>query len=295
MKGLFKKTWGYFLTRLMRLSGEWRVFMVLILLFIVLREYTGSIRAMCRMTGENISPYFFPFLLGDYIVATGLSKILILLIFIIIVCNVSCKQEEIYYYAIRTGYRAMVYGDILFIGILALGYCMYVYLCSILCFLPYVTIQGDWGRIIGTLAYTNAAGQYGYMFVIPTGIMEMYSAPNGVLLSFVLLFAGCFMLGLTVYMLNLFFQSKYYGIGISCFLILLSPIVSYSRIPGLYWFSPMSWISAENLYPVQNTQYPSVSYAAGMLIAIICCITSVLSIHCRKLEIGGVQNGWTAD
>ena len=250
---------------------------------------------MCRMTGENISPYFFPFLLGDYIVATGLSKILILLIFIIIVCNVFCKQEEIYYYAIRTGYRAMVYGDILFIGILALGYCMYVYLCSILCFLPYVTIQGDWGRIIGTLAYTNAAGQYGYMFVIPTGIMEMYSAPNGVLLSFVLLFAGCFMLGLTVYMLNLFFQSKYYGIGISCFLILLSPIVSYSRIPGLYWFSPMSWISAENLYPVQNTQYPSVSYAAGMLIAIICCITSVLSIHCRKLEIGGVQNGWTAD
>ena len=78
------------------------------------------------------------------------------------------------------------------IGILALGYCMYVYLCSILCFLPYVTIQGDWGRIIGTLAYTNAAGQYGYMFVIPTGIMEMYSAPNGVLLSFVLLFASCF-------------------------------------------------------------------------------------------------------
>ena len=59
-------------------------------------------------------------------------------------------------------------------------------------FLPYVTIQGDWGRIIGTLAYTNAAGQYGYMFVIPTGIMEMYSAPNGVLLSFVLLFASCF-------------------------------------------------------------------------------------------------------
>lgn len=157
-----------------------------------MREYTGSIRAMCRMTGENISPYFFPFLLGDYIVATGLSKILILLIFIIIVCNVFCKQEEIYYYAIRTGYRVMVYGDILFIGILALGYCMYVYLCSILCFLPYVTIQGDWGRIIGTLAYTNAAGQYGYMFVIPTGIMEMYSAPNGVLLSFVLLFASCF-------------------------------------------------------------------------------------------------------
>ena len=77
-----------------------------------MREYTGSIRAMCRMTGENISPYFFPFLLGDYIVATGLSKILILLIFIIIVCNVFCKQEEIYYYAIRTGYRAMVYGDI---------------------------------------------------------------------------------------------------------------------------------------------------------------------------------------
>lgn len=295
MKGLFKKTWRYFLTRLMRLSGEWRVFMVLLLLFIVLREYTRSIRVMCQMTGENISQYFFPFFLSDYIVATGLSKILILLIFIMIVCNVSYKQEEIYYYVIRTGYRAMVYGDILFIGALALGYCIFVYLCSILCFLPYVTMQGDWGRIIGTLAYTNAAAQYGYMFVIPTGMIEMYSAVNGVLLSFVLLFAGCFMLGLIVYMLNLFFQSKYYGIGISCFLVLLSPIVSYSRLPQLYWVSPVSWISAENLYPVQNTQYPPVPYAAGMLILIICCIVAVLSISCRKLEIGGVQNGWTAD
>lgn len=283
------------MARLMGLVGKWRVFMVLALLFAVLYEYTKDIRVMCQLTGVPASQYFFPFFLCDYIVATGLSKVLILLVFVVIVCNISNKQEEVLYYVTRTGRQAMIYGDVLFIATMALGYCLFIYLCSILCFLPYLEFQSSWGKIIGTLAYTDAALQYGYMFVIPAGMIEMYDPINGTLLSFVLLFAGCLLLGLVVYSLNLFLGSQYYGVGAACFLVLFSPIVSYARLTKLYWISPISWVSAENLYPIQNTQFPSVAYAIGMFIAISGGIIALLSIYSRKSEIGGGLNGWTAD
>lgn len=291
MRELYRKSWRYFRIRLANLIENKRVGIVMLLLFLIFRMYTKDIRIMSKMTGVSISQYFFTFFLSDYIVATGLMKILILLVYVVVICNVSGKSNAKYYYIIRTGRKAWIFGDILFIIFVSFFFCMMIDLFSVICFLPDIQFQRGWGKIIGTLAYTDASMQYGSLFVIQGRILELYTPIMATLLSFFLLFLGCIVLGLLIYTLNILTKTNTLGIILASFLILLCPITSYMRLPQLYWFSPMSWTSAASLYPIQNIQHPSTAFAGCMLLIIIAGFTVILNACSNKIDVEGEENG----
>ncbi len=291
MRERFRKAWRYFRIRLVNMIGNRRAAVVMLLLFIIFWEYTKDIRIMSKMTGVNISQHFFPFFMSDYVVATGLMKVLILLVYMVVICNVSKMNNEKYYYVIRSGRKAWILGDVLFIIFVSFIFCIIIYLYSIICFLPNLEFQMGWGKIIGTLAYTDASIQYGSLFVIPDRIIELYNPLSAVLLSFFLLFLGCAVLGLMIYTANVISKINILGVAAASFFILFSPIVVYMRLPELYWFSPMSWISVGNLYPIRNIEYPSVAFAVIMLMAIIIGFIITLNIYSRRIEVRGDDNG----
>lgn len=148
-----------------------------------------------------------------------------------------------------------------------------------------------WGKIIGTLAYTDASAQYASVFVINSRIVDIYNPVEATLLSFTLLVLGCWMLGMLVYVVNVISNNKALGIAIACILILISPIVIYYRIPALYWVSPMTWVSIGCLTPVLDSDYPSVFYAAGMFMLMLTVILIILNKHTARMEIKGDYHG----
>lgn len=291
MREQFRKARKYHKIRLMNLFGNGRIIIVMLLLFIIFREYTKDIRTMCDMTGVSISQYFCTFFLSDYIIATGLMKILILLVYVFVICNVSRPGSEQYYYIIRTGKKAWIVGDILFITFITFVFCIVIYFYSVICFLPNLEFQRGWGKIIGTLAYTDASMQYGSLFVIPARMLELYNPIMATLLSLLLLFLGCMVLGLTIYTANIISMTNIFGLTITSFLILLSPLIVYARLPELYWFSPISWVSVGNLYPIRSVEYPSTAFAVIMLSIISLCYITTLIMYSGKMEVRGDYNG----
>ncbi|WP_346908352.1 hypothetical protein [Faecalicatena orotica] len=291
MKECFKKSWNYFKIKMNNILYNQHFWIIIVIIFIVIFEYTKDIRIMIKMTGVPITPYFITFFLSDYVVASGVMKILILLGFVAVICNVSKMYQEKYYFIIRTGYKAGVFGDALFIGAVSVIYAAIIYLFSIICFLPNLEFQLGWGKIISTLAYTDASVQYASVFVINSRIIDIYNPVEATLLSFTLLVLGCWMLGMLVYVVNVISNNKALGIAIACILILISPIVIYYRIPALYWVSPMTWVSIGCLTPVLDSDYPSVFYAAGMFMLMLTVILIILNKHTARMEIKGDYHG----
>lgn len=286
-KEQYKKAFQYFILRMRNLAHEKRAFVIMLILYIIIWEYTKGIREMIQFTGISITPYFFNFFMSDYLVSSGVLKILILAGYIMFMCDVSQKKEFFNYCVIRTGKKAWITGDLLFVGGVSFLYTCCICLFSILCFVPHISFEGDWGKIIGTLAYTDAGAYFAPDIIIPKAVLEMYSPAAATFLSVLLMFLGCTMLGTVIYFVNTLTGLKLPGPGIACFLIFLSPVVTYLRNINFHWISPVSWISIAELAPAAEIGYPPISYAVGMLLAIPAVMITVLYIYIKKIEIGG--------
>lgn len=269
MKETIKRSWNYNLIRIYQLKNEPRLIAILLLILIIMYQYAEKIRIMAQMTSEKIMPYFLPFIMSDYTIATGVLKILILIAYLLIVCHVSQKQNGRLFCFLRTGRIGGIIGDVFFTAFLTAAYCFIIWAFSILCFLPYVQLGNEWGKIICTLAYTDAAFQYGEMFVISAKIVEQCSPFYAVVLTILLMFLGCFFLGLLTYFINMVSMSNVLGIFMAGIFIFICPIVTYMRIPELYFFSPLSWMSIGSLKLKTFESLPTIGYALIMYLILI--------------------------
>lgn len=286
MKDL-RRAWQYCKYRFLKWKENRKLQVILILLGILLYQYTAGIRTMTKLTGVSISPFFLPFFFSDYLIAMGLVKIFILLALIVLFCNISSMNAEKYYFIIRTGKKDWIIGDVLYIGLSSLLYALLIFLASIVFFLPRVQMTSGWGKIIGTLAYTDASQQYGELFNIPSRVIEMYQPASAVGITLVLMVLGFFFLGLLIYTLNLITRTIIVGVCCAGALVFMCPLITNMGFPGPYWFSPMTWMSIGSMAPIQSERYPGVLYGILMYLLLSGILLFVLYCYRKKVQIGG--------
>lgn len=241
---------------------------------------------MTKLTGVSTTPFFLPFFLSDYVIAMGLIKIYILLTLIIIVCDVHNMNQEKYYYIIRTGRKNWLRGDIYYIGLTTILYTFIILLCSILFFIPRIEFKNSWGKIIGTLAYTDAGQKFAELFIIPSKILESYDPIPAMLVTLLLMLLGLFFLSMLIYTLNMITKTKIAGICCAGALVLLCPLINNIGYPMLFWFSPMSWMSIGSLASVQGEGYPTFLYGTFMYLILTGILLFILRSANKKLQIG---------
>lgn len=137
-------------------AGNPRFAFVLGFLAVTVVSSVLPIRAFLRDTGVPMAPWLFPFWCTDlYKQATMLLCAAFLL------CDAPFLDESAPYVIVRAGRGVWAAGQLLYILLAAAVFVLYLAALTVLPFLDRLEWTQSWGKAIGTLALTDAAGAYG--------------------------------------------------------------------------------------------------------------------------------------
>lgn len=123
---------------------------------------------------------------------------------------------------LRAGRNCWFWGNMLYVWILSFIYAVGIGILPIITMLPLVGWDTGWGKILGSLAQTSAAGQFG-MEQLNYGIMAHYRPLAAMGLTLIAVWLNTVLIGVCNYVLNLYFKN---GIGnIACVVLGLSPLL----------------------------------------------------------------------
>ena len=139
--------------------------------------------------------------------------------------------------------------------------------------------MGGWGKILGTLARTNAGSQYGLVFTVQDLLIGAYSPERAMLLS-VLLEWACFVwLGLLIYLLNRHIR-KMSGIFAAAVFVLLDLTIANELTPSAYHLSPITLAQLSAFSGMNARHGITLAYAVKFFafgIAILIAVNLILS------------------
>lgn len=242
--------------------------------------YIVSIRKFCSYVEMDCSPWIFAMLTDD----SG-NQLFIVLGALLLFCDAPFLHVNSGWQILRSGRNCWFLGNMLYVWILSFIYAVGIGILPIITMLPLVGWDTGWGKILGSLAQTSAAGQFG-MEQLNYGIMAHYRPLAAMGLTLIAVWLNTVLIGVCNYVLNLYFKN---GIGnIACVVLGLSPllIVRLAKFSIGYYLAPPLWMSLVN-YKWKGYGYGvSFGYAYGILAGgiLLCMILSWRGIKKMNLE-----------
>lgn len=258
-----------------------QVLLVLLLIAVFVFSAVQPMNDFSRDVGINVTPWIFPHITNDYV-----CQLVIMSASILLFCNAPFKNDLQKYLLIRAGNAAWAIGICLYIILLSLIYTFIILFVTVLAVLPQLDFTLRWGKILGTLSRTAAAGKYyGLSISINNYIIGAYSPTQATLICFGLEWACCALLGLLTYNINLISQSAA-GAYVSAAFVFLDITIANDMSYIFYRFSPVTMAQLSKLTGVQSmygltTNYAVAFFLSSILILILLCIF----LHCKKLRI----------
>jgi len=277
---LFKNSWQICLLSFRKWTTNYRIWIAAILLLILTHKYTKDYAVFCANMNIKMSPYIFPF-----IYSAKYIKILFFAPLLMIFCDAPFVDHSQPYIIYRSGRMSWSIGQIVYIVITSAMYFAFLMLISNLFILKYVDFSiSGWGKVFGTLANTDAYMVMGLRSYISGRALAHFTPQQAMVYTFVLSWLSGIFLGLLIYLINSFFESRSLGIFFSAFFLVLdSALTGYHRA---MWFSPISWNSIDNISIGNVSQLPPIKYmyAAFAFLILIVVILSIIvnrqqSIH----------------
>ncbi|WP_143452724.1 hypothetical protein [Konateibacter massiliensis] len=204
-------------------------------------------------------------------------------------CNAPFIDKLYVSVVLRSGRVAWGLGQTLYIVFASFLYTIFVFISSIAVILPRVTVQLQWGKVIGTLALTDAAYQVP-LLIFPWKVISNYNPLEATIWAMLLVWLTNTLIGLLLFCFNSIF-SRRIGVCVCCGLILIDPVINMTEKTELLRFSPISWSSIENLATNKMSSMLEPMEATVVLL-IICTILACVTIgyHRRKpLEKIGIK------
>lgn len=249
-----------------------RYLLLFLLLFAFLWWALEPIKALAYSTGYAVNPILLPFFLGSevYQLIVGLG---ILFLF----ANAPFLDELQLYVFQRTGRRLWVTGQILYVLAATAVYLIALAVFSLIIIAPVATWDTEgWGKIVSTLAYTNAASSIHLNFLIPEKVITETMPLSALGIQLVLEYLALAVIGLLAFAINLFSPYKiglYLG-GIVCLFDLLITNI----LPRyLFSFSPLSLARLPVVdFSGSSVIYPSITWA--MCFNLLCIVTIIIVV-----------------
>ena len=219
------------------------------------------VRQFCAEQGMAISNWFYPFLFSETI-----NTMFFFFGIILLFCDAPFVDRHQLFVVMRTGKRKWFLGKIVYVFVASFAYFTWMYMVSIIEFIPYVGVSANWERILEGLSITNKIGNT--IVNVPRNIIIQMSPVHAFLISFSLsVMIGSF-LGLLIFYANLY-RTHNIGVSISLIIVLMPGVVNvlpYEIMKKIQWISPVNWI-AINIFTLEYGGI-SVGYAYTFLIVI---------------------------
>lgn len=266
------RTAGYIsLQNFRKWSSNYRVWVIAILLAILTHNFTKEIADFARDININVSPWLFPFLFTQKFI-----KLLFFFPLILLFSDAPFIDDHQPYVIARSGRTPWSIGQIGYIVIASAIYFFFLMLLAIVINLPTIQFTSEWGKVLGTLANTNASIVVGLKTFITPSTIFYFSPLQAMWFSFFLSWMAGIFLGLIIYVINSISNTRIFGVLTASFFLVLDATITGK--PDLYRFSPVSWSNLDRIDIEGTTQMPTISYIyIGFAVLItVMAITAVI-------------------
>lgn len=274
LKDNFLSIWSIAKYDYKKLSLNPRLYILIILQFMYLWYLISPITQLSKNLHVRVTPWLF-----THITSYRYSQLILMLGIIILFANSPFIEEEYNYLIIRSGKKKWVLGQIFYMITATALYFIVIFLLTVILVLPNIYPSFEWGKIITTIANTNATEQI--ELVINSKILLTYSPLTATVLSFIISWAAGSILALIMFLINLRCKN-FVGIIAAIFIVFLDRAI-FSNFPNfkLAYISPVSLSNLSGLNISSQGISPTVSYSIVFLLVslVVLSILAVLSVR----------------
>lgn len=288
------KVWHISAYQIRKAFGTRRIIIVYMLLACFHIENLAPVSAFSHAVGINVAPYAFVHMVNDFI-----YQLVVMAGAIVLFCDSPFEDETYYYRLPRAGIKEWAFGQILYIMVMAAIYEMFLVAMSIIPLAEQLELSGEWGKIWGTLAKTNAGVQFGQLFSVTDYMVSKYQPMEAMFLSIVLEWACIVWIGLLIYFFNKLTERPI-GTFIGAFFVLLDICIANDWMNWANRFSPitLAQLTAYTGYNLQyhiTLSYGMVFFSAGIVVLIFLCVLAnekarIADVVNRRLWSGRYDN-----
>lgn len=144
-------------------------------------------------------------------------------------------------------------------------YFAFIFVCFCAIAFPNIGFNAEnWGKIIRTIAATNASESFELMFNVPRSVLSDFSPLEAFGYSFGLAYFVAVVLGLTILLFNLTLKHNI-GLVVSGALVFVFMFVHMGGRYIMYYFSPLHWFSISFIDRNGISVYPDASWIISVL------------------------------
>lgn len=262
-----------------------RIYVLFVLIYLMQDSMMiGSVRRFARDMNIPVAPWIYPFLPSDWYIC-----MLEALGAVFLFCDVPVINKGTPYVFIRSGQRAWINGQILYIITAAFLYQFVFMLTGILLLAPRLELTLNWGKTLGTLAQTNM-GYEKHGIGLSGAIVRQLTPIRAMFLSFGIRWMVTTLLGMFLLCINLFLP-RICGTILGGLVALLHPLAINFSGTILFFLSPSSWTALQyvNIGGAQElgsvSIFPSLSYIWAVGIGAITILVVICKWGFRKRSI----------
>lgn len=220
-----------------------RIYTVLAISVIFQYFSFGTMPQVCEYLEMTVSPWVFPFFLGNpsLIIVYGALAILLY-------CDAPFADGHTAFLVIRVGKRNWILGQMMYVFLSSFLYTGYHVLLSILMLVPYVRFSTEWGSVLRALAADSfqifeQAGTTA-AFTPNQLLMETFAPVFVMAISILLFWLGCVFIGMLIFCFRILFQNTLGVIlgtvftGLAYFACYMGQMVFGT---WTYYLSPVLW------------------------------------------------------
>lgn len=250
---------------LRRETREAKCILTVILILIFANIYTEEILNFSKTTEYGMTPW-----IGIFFTTTRFPRLIMEILFLLLISDLPFRKRNDMFFLLRSGRKAFCLGNLLFVWTVAGIFSAFVVFFSCIWGIGRMEWSFHWGKIIGTLALTDAGAAFTHSVGVSANLVVGQEPLFCALRAFLLFFLSNALLGELYICCNLFSKGKNRGVVV-CGLLLLWDFMIQSD-PVLWkfaYFSPVSWSNLTCLDLSWNvTQFPSITY--GWVMYLIC-------------------------
>ncbi len=204
-----------------------------------------------------------------------LNAVLIIFIGVFIMfADLPFKDNQQMFLLSRSGKRTWIFSQVLYVFIVSLIYFAFIFVAFCVVSFPVLGFDTQsWGKIIRTIAATNATEVFDLPIFISQNTISDYTPVEAFLFSFGTAFAISVVLGLIVLVLNLIVKNNA-GLIAAGVLICMCMFMNMGGSKIMYYFSPLNWCSIF----VADKNGVSVNPDVSWIITVLCvCLTAEIT------------------
>lgn len=243
--------------------------------------YIAPVRTFCRAVGEKISPFLYPCLIAE----NGLLMFL-LLSFLFLIADVPFLDHSARYIMIRSGKKAWLRAQMGYLFTVSVFFMVFIYAVSVLLCLPHLQFMSGWGRIIGTLAQTDAGINFSVNISPSYAMMLDYTPVEAVLTTMIAGVLVVYMFCLALFWISLYF-SRMAGMCIVTSQVVIVMAAWRLERWGKYVF-PVTWMQLTAVTKNKADNRPFLWITWGILVFLIVLFRLLILAMGRRLEAAAV-------